>query len=254
MTAKSRSFESSLAGMRGLLFVVAGIFAGSAVAQDVAPAWLDVAIVRAKPGQNADLEDRIRELLQAQQDSGQTVSQVFEVAAGNPGEYHIVTPIVALAMNDNPVPPMPPAEMAAWVARIVQHIDSARFFYARLYPDHAIQTEAGNSAPMLLLQTVRVIAGKDAEYETWLSEDVLPALRESNAIGHTLSRGAFGDSPQNYYHAIAVENWASLDGPNPLMQHLGQRGYEQLMDGADDIVESISLTLASVRSDLMPGN
>jgi hypothetical protein len=37
-----------------------------------------------------------------------------------------------------------------------------------------------------------------------------------------------------------------------MQQSLGQRAYDQLMNRLDGIVESTELTVAAVRSDLMP--
>ena len=234
--------------------VAATLVASPLSAQDATPAWLEVVVVQTKPGHAFDFEDRVRELTQALSDAGMPGMQVFEVQAGSPGEYHFVTPMVSLAALDNETPPMEPALMAMWTARTLTHVESTKWFYAELYPEHAMQTDAGGSSDMLVLQTVTTVAGKEAEYEAWVADHYMPALRQSNALGHTLSRGIFGDSLQHFYHAAPVDSWARLNEPHPLAQSLGQRGFNQLMDRADGIIASRSLIVARVRPDLMAQN
>ncbi|MDX1563631.1 MAG: hypothetical protein R3305_11925 [Gammaproteobacteria bacterium] len=233
---------------------VAMLFAVPASAQEATPNWLEVVIVEVVPGHAADFEDRIKELTQALYDSGQPGMQVFSVEAGNPGEYHFVTPRVALAALDDEAPPMEPALMAAWTARTMTHIGSMKWFFAELYPEHAMQTDAAESSEMIVLQKVRTVAGKEAEYEAWVADHYMPALRESDALSHTLSHGVFGDSLQHYYHAAAVANWARFDQPHPLALSMGERAFNQLMDRLDGIVEDRSLIVARIRPDLMGGN
>jgi hypothetical protein len=183
------------------------------------------------------------------------VAQVFQVASGRPNEYHLVTPIQSLAMNDNPRQPMAPAAWATWLSRVQATVDNVRFFYAANYPQHTIQGNQGGPIPQLLvLRTTRVISGKEAEYENWITNQYMPAFRETNPIGHTMSRGVFGDSGQHFYHAIPVANWAALDQPDPVARHLGERRMAQLIDGIDGIVEHSELLVARIRTDLMGQN
>jgi hypothetical protein len=218
---------------------------------DQAPAWLDVAILQVKGGKGPEFESLLKEMMAAQREAGQPVGQVFSVVAGHPNEYHIVTPIQALARNDDPQAVMPPGAQAVWFMRITETVDSARFFYARTYPQHGLAGNANAAPPTLLfLRTVHVAAGRGGDYEAWVENQLMPAMRQTDLLGHTLSRGMFGDSPQNFYHAIPVANWAALDGPDPVLEALGERRYQEMLDGLDGIVESNSFVLARIRSDL----
>ncbi|MGD8341175.1 MAG: hypothetical protein PVH89_10355, partial [Gammaproteobacteria bacterium] len=216
------------------------------------PAWLSVAIVQTKAGHAPDFEALAGDLMHAQQEAGMPASQIYEVILGNAGEYHIVTPVASIAATETSPPPMAPEAMAVWLSRVTQHIDSVRFFYSQIHAEHSIQTDAGGSAPFLLLQTVRTVAGMEDEYVEWIADFLMPALRGSDVAGHTLSSGVFGDSPQNFYHAIPVTGWAYLDQPHPLARSMGQRAFEQLMGRTEGLVESNSIVIARARNDLMP--
>lgn len=221
-------------------------------AQDNQPGWLSVAIVQVKSGHGPDFEALASDLMQAQQDAGMPATQVYEVLLGSAGEYHFVTPVASIAETETGAPPMDPAEMAVWFSRVTQHLESARFFYASIHAEHSIQTDAGESAELLLLQTIRTVAGMQDEYSEWIEDFLMPALRESDVAGHTLSSGVFGDSVQNFYHAVSIPSWDFLDMPHPLVRSMGQRAFEQMNERTEGIVESVGLVIARPRNDLMP--
>ena len=64
-----------------------------------------------------------------------------------------------------------------------------------------------------------------------------------------MSQGAFGDSDQNFYHAIPIANWAALDQPDPLVTAIGQRRADQMIDALDGIVDSSEVIIARIRTD-----
>jgi hypothetical protein len=77
----------------------------------------------------------------------------------------------------------------------------------------------------------------------------MPALRETNLLGHTMSNGFVGDSPQNFYHAVPLANWAALD-QNPLYEALGESGYRELMQGVAGIAQRDEIIVLRPRNDL----
>jgi hypothetical protein len=180
---------------------------------------------------------------------------VFSVVRGHPNEYHLVTPVQSFAQANSGPDPMAPAARATWLARITSTVDSVRFLYARVYPQHGVEGNQSGPAPeLLMLRTTHVISGKQAEYENWIATQFMPAFKQTNPLGHTMSQGAFGDSDQNYYHAIPIANWAALDQPDPLVAALGQRRVEQMLNALDGIVMDSSVIIARTRTDLMGGN
>ncbi len=240
--------------------VVLGLLAFLTVApvkaqDNQAPAWLDVTIVQVKGGKGAEFESLLKDMMAARRKANLPVGQVFSVASGHPNEYHIVTPMQSLAVNDKPQPFMQPAAQAVWLMRITETIDSVRFFYARTYPQHSIEGNTNGPPPqLLLLRTVQVVSGREDDYEAWVANQLMPAMRQANVMGHTLSRGVFGDSPKNFYHATPVANWAALDGQDPLLASMGERRYNQMLDALDGMIERNDLIVARLRPDLTGAN
>ena len=241
------SFKSLGIAAAGLLAVS---LTGPVKAQNGAPAWLDVAVIQVKLGQGPAFEDLISDYLDARAAAGLPASTVYQVQMGHPNEYHIVTVSDSIAAGAEEPPPMPEAAMAMWAQRISSTADSLRFFVAGINQDVGVDGPA--DAEFLLLRTIRVVSGKEAEYVDWVTNQYAPAWRQVDGIGHTMSRGAFGDSPQNFYHAYGFADLSTLDQPDPLGPILGQRRMEALFDAVDGIVESHDIIVARVRTDLMP--
>jgi len=216
------------------------------------PPWLRVAVVQVAGGQGPAFEDLLKELIAARRAAGLPGGQVFQVVLGHPNEYHYVIPVQAIEANEGTPLPMPPADAALWTARITATVESVRFFYAATFPQHGVEAPANAPAPsLLLLRSITVASGKEPEYERWVADQYMPAFRQTRPLGHTMSRGVYGDSLQHYYHAYPLAGWGDLDAPDPLLGVLGQRRYDQVMDAIDDVVVGHEMAIARIRTDLM---
>jgi len=97
-----------------------------------------------------------------------------------------------------------------------------------------------------------LVRGKTA-YLEWVENDLVPAMKKANAANNMtsiMSRGIFGDSPQNFYRISMVANWAALDSPNPVAASMGQAAYSRMQAKLNGIVESTDLLLVRPRPDL----
>lgn len=237
----------------GCALLAAGLAAPAWSQQgDGLPPWLRVAVVQVAGGQAPAFEDLLKEFIAARAAAGLPGGQVFQVVLGHPNEYHYVTLVQSIAANENAPLPMSDAEAALWTARITATVESVRFFYAATYPQHSVAAPANAPMPtLLLLRKIRVAQGKEAEYEGWVADQYMPAFRQSNPLGHTMSHSIYGDSVENYYHAYPLAGWADLDAPDPLLGILGQRRYDQILNAIDGIVVDHEMVVARIRTDLM---
>jgi hypothetical protein len=229
------------------------LFSASASAQQAAqPAWLRVAVVEVKGGRGPEFADLLKDFIAARQAAGLPGGQVFQIVLGHPNEFHYVTPVQSIAEQEGSGMPMPPGQAAVWTQRITETTDSVRFFYAATYPQHGVQPPANAPNPtLLMLRKIRVAQGMEAEYESWVTDQYMPAFRQSSPLGHVMSRGVYGDSLQHYYHAYPLAGWADLDAPDPLIEILGQRRYDQVFGALDDIVVDHEMVIGRIRTDLM---
>jgi hypothetical protein len=233
--------------------LLTAFFSAPASAQQGAqPNWLRVSVVQVKGGRGPEFADLLKDFIAARQAAGLPGGQVFQIVLGHPNEFHYVIPVQSIAEQEGSGMPMPPGQAAMWTQRITETTESVRFFYAATYPQHNVQAPANAPNPtLLMLRKIRVAQGMEAEYESWVSDQYMPAFRQSSPLGHVMSRGVYGDSLQNYYHAYPLAGWGDLDAPDPLIEILGQRRYDQVFGAIDDIVVDHEMVIGRIRTDLM---
>lgn len=212
--------------------------------------WLSVYVLHVKPDRVGEFEALAKQMTAAEKKAGQPTTQIWSVEAGQGGVYHVVSPMGSLAMLDKAKPPLAPAEMAVWEQRVTNTIDASRHFYARMISQPA-QNDNATPAGLTTLRTVRVASGKQAEFIAWAKNDLAPAMKKAKLGANTISQGALGDSPKNFYFAGGVANWAEFEKPDPFVAALGEKGAQALFDKIDGIVEDNEVTVLRPRPDLM---
>ena len=233
-----------------LLQASASISAWAQDQQETLAPWLDITIVQVKAGHQGEFEDLMKKITAANIKAKRPPTGVYQVVAGSPGTYHILTGMQKLAENDNPPPPpMKPEEMANVVNRLLPTLAEGHILYARTFPQYQTQGDGDADAKLMLLRTVRVVAQRGDDFLKWVDNDLMPAMKKAK-MGVTVSQGIFGDSPQNYYFASPVANWAALDQPDPLRESMGAKAYQQMLDKLKGVIESNELTLLRFRDDL----
>ena len=252
LRAHSCSFHLKSIGWvaAGLLAVVT--MAPVAAQEGGLPPWLDVVVLQVEGGQAAAFEDLLKDFMEARQAAGLPAGQVFQVVIGHPNEYHLVTPVQSITESETTPIPMAEADAALWIARITDKIDSVRFSYAVTFPEHSVQAPANApDANMMVLRKIVVASGRQADYESWVADQYMPAFRQTDPLGHTMSHSIYGDSMRNYYHAYPLAGWEDLGTPDPLIEILGQRRYDQVFEAIDGIVVEHEMIVARMRTDLM---
>lgn len=254
---QSRAFQTTLPQLRAVLGgLLALTFPLACWAQDDGlPEWFQVRVIEVERDRVADWEDRAQEISAAVADSEEPAITIFEVLRGDIPTYHVVQPINDIGMfDDPPAPPLEPAAMATWSHRVSEVEASHHVFFAQVYPEYSFQNEGGGAMPgdgpeLMMLSIRRNLPGRLPDYETWIGEELVPALREAGITGHTLSRGLIGDSPRNWYHVTPVESWEALE-TDPLFEALGQEEYAELMTSGGSMIESAENVLLQSRPDL----
>lgn len=224
-----------------------------ALAQDqqgTLPPWLDVTIVRVTAGKQAEFEDMVKKLTMASNKANQPVVGVYQVVEGREGVYHVLMGHAKLAEKDNPPPPpLKPDEMAGVMGRLLPTLAEGHTFLARTFPQFANTGEKDAQTKYLLLRTVRVSVSRTDDFIKWIETDLMPAIKKAK-LGLTVSEGVFGDSPQNFYFATPIIDYAAFDGPDPVQASMSPKAYQQMFDKLKGITESQEMTLLRMRTDL----
>src|SRR5690606_9403720 len=123
--------------------------------------------------------------------------------------------------------------------RIGDTIDSHTVIVGRMRPELSIIPGQEQPAPeLLMLIRDTVMAGKTREYETFIRDELIPALKQANIGAVYTTELMFGAEGRTWVFAVPLQGWQELDGPSPLVEALGQEQAEELMLRGDALVDS----------------
>lgn len=103
---------------------------------------------------------------------------------------------------------------------------------------------------LLMLITDTVMAGKTPEYESFIREEIMPALRRGNVQAVVANEMMFGAEARTWVFAVPLPGWQALDRPSPLVDALGADAAQAVMQRGDALVDSSKLEILRYRADL----
>lgn len=223
-----------------------------ALAQEDAPAWLDVRIMQVKADRGAEFQDLIAEITAALGAAGRPPVTVWQEVRGSLATYHLVTPLEAAGDLDEALgPPIDAGAWSALISRIVDTVESQRRLLLRNYPDIAIPAAEGSEpAELMLLRLRTIVTGGNGDYGDWLRDNYVPALADAGVQDLGVSRVVAGDSPGIWVMGTPIESWAQYDEPG-LLADLSDREIEQLFGPSRALIETRENLVLRRRTDLM---
>src|SRR5690606_22277798 len=152
-------------------------------------------------------------------------------------------------------PPMEPTEWASWMSRIGGTIDSHTVAVARIRPELSIipdeqQAQQAQQPELLMLITDTVMPGKSFEYEAFIRDEILPALRQTDIPAAIANEVIFGTEGRTWVFAVPMQGWEELDRPSPLIEAIGPEAAQQLMQRGEALVDSRMTEVMRYRADL----
>jgi antibiotic biosynthesis monooxygenase (ABM) superfamily enzyme len=221
-------------------------------AREEQPQWNAVRIIRVKGERRAEFEALLKELAAAMTEANMPPYNVWQVELGELNTYHIAGALESFSEFEDMEMPMDPAEMAVWVNRIESTIDSHHVRIAQIHPDLSMlpDMQGGEPPPLLMLLSQTVLPGKSQEYQTWVRDEVLPALRQSDVLGMVSNQIVFGGDNRMWVFAVPLASWSELDQPSPLHRSMGEQAAEELLMRGDQMVERGEWIVLRLRPDL----
>ncbi len=213
-----------------------------------------VRVVQVKHDRVGEFEGLIKELRTAIEESGQPGFTTWSVVIGDLNTYHFVMQLDSFAsLARLEQSPMEPVEWANWQNRIGATIESNTMIIGQMRPELSIvPPEQGQAQPPELMLLIRdtVMAGKTREYETFVRDELVPALRQANVDAMFVTELMFGDEGRTWVFAVPLAGWQVLDGPSPFVEALGPEAAEELMLRGDALVDESKAELLVFRADL----
>jgi len=196
------------------------------------PPFVTVATFQVKPDMRLEFEALQEEANAARQEAGITARFAYRVArGGSVNEYVFLTPTEALANYDQPLPVrrgMSESGAAQWFARLNKCIDDLRLNTLRVRADLSIPLAEGRTATLWRLRTVEVRPGRGQDYQGWITDNWVPAMKNAGMNGVVHFQDAFGVGQRTWTRLTAYDSWAELDG-HPVARHLGPEAFSEML-------------------------
>jgi hypothetical protein len=211
-----------------LLLLTAMLLPAWSVAQDddAAPTWLIVRSVTTHAGQEDIWAEQQRRLAAAHKERGDSTRHVWEEISGNLNTFHIVSFPDQIGGGGgqggpNADPPMGDGQ-DVWFATTGPTIDARSSMILRNFPALSIPPAEGSEPGLLILRRTTVAPGRSGDYNDWLSEHLVPALKKAGATGVNFNRLFSGGDTNLWISGSRVASMAEFTGPGPLASLSGE--------------------------------
>ena len=242
----------------GVLFASAGIPA-TALAQTT-PSFVGVSTFQVKPGKRQQFEALQQEANAARQQAGVSARYAFRVLRGGSiNEYVFFTPLDdGLASYDQPNAirqEMGDAGADEWFAQLSECVDDVRFDTLRAREELSIPLSEGRASTLVRLRMVETRPGRGQDYERWVSDTWVPAMRAAGMNGVLHFQNAFGVGQRTWTRLTFYDSWAELEG-HPVARHVGSDAFSEVLGNQDEMTHGPKVLILATLPNLniFPGS
>lgn len=217
------------------------------------PEILTVVTVEVHQDMTQEWEELQKELNTALKKAGVTVRRISQTARGLSAEYTIVTPVSKWAdydMADVTAKALGEAGAARWIARVTKCVKNRRVDTIESRPDLSIPLKDGRMPKLAVVTSRRNRPARYGDYNDWLTNKWVPAVKAAGMNGYFVYRNAFGGHNREWVTVSFVDNWATFDGEHPVREHLGDDGWRKLRAGTGEMTSSSVRRIIRLRPDL----
>jgi hypothetical protein len=235
-----------------LLLATALLLPAFAAAQDAdeGPQWLSVRTVTTTADGGDTWIEQQKKLAARHAERGDPSRHVWQEVRGQLDTFHIVTYPDSLGGGAGPgdEPPMGDAQ-DEWVATISPTVASRSSVFLRHYPKFTISADDDAEPAFLILRYTDLAPGKGADYQDWLENKLVPALKAGGAKGVNFNRTAIGGNTNRWVSGSRIANLAELDKPGPLAG-LSDEERDDIFADFSDMVWGSELRILRYRADM----
>lgn len=234
-----------------LLLIMLFSFGVAAQKTEKMPAreMMNLTVVTVKPEMVPEFEKMIKdEYNPALIKGGRTVSDVWQMAIGNPFEYVFVQPLENFAAMDGPSPlakALGKEGTEAFFARISKMVTAVNSQVIEARPDLSYTPELTARPNVAVVIHIYVSNGRTDEFENFIVNEYLPVIRKSGIPGMWANKAVFGGNTNKYTLVQLQSNFAELDKGPPMMRVLKPEEVKQLMAKIPkEVVEDVEVYVA----------
>ncbi len=179
-------------------------------AQDEGPGYINFRIQKVKQDREAEWEGLRKEMMAANRKAGRAYYHVYQRQRGPTTVFLIVSPEQGLGEQAAPFEALPAFNLPqSWFDAISATLDSQLVLTLQTYSD-LTTLEGGLGHPSEKFMHVRIrtaVAGRSADFEKWLRNDLFPELRKVGVGDVRTARVVLGGNPRTWVTASFVKGW-----------------------------------------------
>ena len=224
----------------------------AALAQSL-PSFVTVTTFKVHPGMRQQFEALQQEANSARREAGVTARFAYRVVrGGSTNEYVFFKPLEGLASYDQPNPVrrgMGDADAADWFARLSECIDDVRLDTLRVRTELSIPAAEGRTRKLARLRMVDTRPGRGQDYERWVADTWVPAMRDAGMNGVIHFQNAFGVGQRTWTRLTLYDSWTDLEG-HPVRRHVGPEAFSDVLGNNDEMTRGPEVLILEFLPDL----
>jgi len=218
-----------------------------------APEWSLVTITTIKPDARSEYEAWQKEVTAAFKKAEVPSRAVLQTVMGNLFEYVSVSPLTHFANMDGPSPierALGKEDAAGLLRKGAAYVTSVHRVASRALDDMSIRTKTSEPSEYALVTSMHLVAGKESEFNAWMKNDYLPAMKKAEVKNFWVSQTMFGGDPNERIIVRLLKNLAEFDAGPVLTKALGEEGARKLRARGTGIIDSVHFSVLHYRADL----
>ena len=218
-----------------------------------APEWSLVTITTIKPDARSDYEAWQKEITAAYKKAEVPSRAVLQTVMGNLLEYVSVSPLTHFANMDGPSPierALGKEDAAGLMRKGSAYVTSVHRVASRALDNMSIRTKTSEPSEYALVTSMHLVAGKESEFNGWMKNEYLPAMKKAEVKNFWVSQTMFGGDPNERILVRLMKNMGEFDAGPVLTKALGEEGARKLRARSAGIVDSVHFSVLRYRTDL----
>lgn len=198
------------------------------------PHWMEVTKVTVRPEKVGEFRNFVKnEFNPALVKGGVKLQYTWSTAMfGEAFVYYFVTPIEKFADFDGEGPiekALGKDAVGPFFARAGALVSSVHTYAMMERPDLSYTGKMAGAPKMAVMIGINVSQGHEADFESFMMNEYLPAFKKSDALAFLAHKTIFGGSQTEYTMLGIIDSFAELDKGHPIARVLGQDGFKKLM-------------------------
>lgn len=209
--------------------------------------YRSISRLRVKPDRSGDFGLNVKEYISVLKKANPERAFSMWVSMSGPMEYILVSyhakySDLDYTMANDPKMKDVGAQLTAVGSRLNACLESSERYVDEVMSDLSLPRSAEVPKMVRVIRS-RVKPAQMNAYMNLLKTETLPAMKKSGAPFYGVTRIRYGRPGHEFTSFTAVDNWAALDSPAPIVQAMGEAGYQQYLARVMPLLDEFEVNL-----------